>query len=151
MEIRIDDLTSDVVAALLEEHHGEMQEHSPRESIHALDLQGLRTPDVTFWSAWDDGVLVGCGALKELDSQHGEIKSMRVSYAYRGRGFGAKVLAHILKEAEARGYTRLSLETGSQDAFIPARKMYEQHGFSYCDPFAAYVLDPNSVFMTREM
>ena len=151
MDIRIDDLTGDAVARLLSEHHEEMHEHSPPESIHALDLDGLRAPDVTFWSAWVDGALAGCGALKELDSSHGEIKSMRTTYSHRRQGVAAKILQHILDEAASRSYTRLSLETGSMEAFAPARNLYERVGFEICGPFADYMSDPNSVFMTREV
>jgi putative acetyltransferase len=128
-----------------------MHVHSPPESVHALDLDALRRPEITFWSVWCDGNLVGCGALKELDSEHGEVKSMRTSMEFRGRGGGKMILRHILDEAKTRGYKRLSLETGSMAAFDPARGLYESHGFTYCGPFADYILDPNSVFMTMEL
>lgn len=126
-----------------------MAEHSPPESRHALDLTGLRTPDVSFWSFWDADALVGFGALKELDPEHGEIKSMHTATARRGQGIAAAMLDHIMAEARRRAYRRLSLETGSMAGFAPARALYAKYGFTYCEPFASYREDPNSVFMTR--
>jgi len=149
--LRLDDLTGPEIAGLLQEHLDEMHQHSPPESVHALDLDALRRPDIAFWTVWADEKLAGCGALKELDPTHGEIKSMRTSYEFRGKGAGKFVLRHILDEAGRRGYKRLSLETGSMAAFDPARRLYESHGFEYCGPFADYILDPNSVFMTIEL
>ena len=149
MHIRIDPLTGPEIAALLQEHLDDMRLHSPPESIHALDLEKLREPGITFWSAWEDEVLVGCVALKELDPGHGEIKSMRTARAHRGRGIGVALLRHVLDEAAARGYRRLSLETGSMAAFVPARTLYARFGFEPCGPFAQYAEDPHSVFMTR--
>ena len=147
--IRLDDLTGPEIAQLLQEHLDDMHLHSPPESVHALDLDSLKKPDVTFWSIWsEDGRLVGCGALKELDETHGEIKSMRTANEFRGKGAGKLMLRHIVDEAKRRGYSRLSLETGSMAAFEPARQLYESHGFKNCGPFADYVLDTNSVFMT---
>jgi len=124
---------------------------SPHESVHALPIEGLRRPEISFWSVWESGELLGCGALKELDSQHGEIKSMRTSRPHQRRGVATAMLHHILAEARRRGYRRVSLETGSQAAFEPARQLYARAGFTYCGPFADYVDDPNSVFMTREI
>ncbi len=151
MEIRIDDLTSAEIAELLEEHLRDMYAASPPESVHALDLSKLRKPEITFWSAWVGGDLVGCGALKELEPGHAEIKSMRSANRFRGTGVGKKMLEHILQVARKRNYTRLSLETGTQDFFLPARKLYERYGFEYCGPFADYAEDPYSAFMTRVM
>ncbi len=151
MEIRPDDLSGPEIRALLEEHLRHMHSISPPESVHALDLDGLRRPEVTFWTAWEGGELVGCGALKELDARHGEIKSMRTAAAHLRKGVAARLLEHILAEAARRGYARLSLETGSQPAFEPARQLYARFGFEYCGPFADYREDPNSVFMTREL
>jgi len=151
MHIRLDDLTGPEVRALLEEHLAGMHALSPPESVHALDLAGLRKPDVTFWTAWEDDALVGCGALKELDARHAEVKSMRTASAHRRKGVARAMLAHIMAEARGRAYERLSLETGSMAAFEPARRLYESFGFRYCGPFADYVDDPNSVFMTREL
>jgi putative acetyltransferase len=122
---------------------------SPPESVHALDLDGLRKPEITFWTVWSGIELLGCGALKELDAHHGEIKSMRTAGAHRRKGVARAVLIHIISEARNRGYTRLSLETGSQPAFEPARRLYESFGFRECGPFDGYTEDPNSVFMTR--
>jgi putative acetyltransferase len=149
MDIRTDDLRSVEIAALLQEHLDDMALHSPPESIHALDLEKLRRPEITFWTVWEDGELLGCGAIKQLDATHGEIKSMRTSRHHRRKGVAARMLQHILTEAERRGYQRLSLETGSPAAFEPARQLYAQFGFAYCGPFADYVEDPYSVFMTR--
>jgi putative acetyltransferase len=149
--IKLDDLTSAEVIELLADHLREMHVHSPPESVHALDLDGLKQHEITFWSVWAGEQLVGCGALKELDNEHGEIKSMRTAPEFRGKGAGKLMLRHIVAEAEKRGYKRLSLETGSMDAFEPARRLYASHGFEYCGPFADYILDPNSIFMTREL
>lgn len=151
MLIRVDDLTGPEIRALLEEHLRSMYELSPPESVHALDLAGLRRPEITFWTAWEEGALLGCGALKELDPAHGEVKSMRTVSSQRRRGVGRAMLAHIIAEARARAYARLSLETGSMAAFLPARRLYESFGFTYCAPFADYAADPNSVFMTRTL
>lgn len=148
---RIDDLEGDAINALLQQHLDDMQAYSPPESMHALDLSGLRKPGITVWSAWRDGTLLGCGALMELDARHAEIKSMRIDNRYRGQGLGRAILDHLQGEAGKRGYTRLSLETGSTDEFLPARRLYESAGFHYCDPFGDYQLDPWSVFMTREL
>lgn len=149
MQIIIDDLTSPEIAELLNEHLRDMYATSPAESVHALDLEKLRKPEITFWSLWDNHQLMGCGALKELDPTHAEIKSMRSANRFRGRGVGKKMLEHILQVANERQYKRLSLETGSPDFFIPARKLYERYGFEYCGPFGDYVEDPYSVFMTK--
>jgi len=151
MEIRLDDVSGPEVIALIGEHLQDMFEASPPESVHALNLDGLRQPHITFWSVWDDGALVGCGALKELDQEHGEVKSMRTASAHRRKGVARAMLAHIVEEARRRGYRRLSLETGSMDAFAPARKLYESFGFEYCGPFGDYVDDPNSAFMTKAL
>ena len=148
MLIRVDDLSGPEIAALLEAHLKLMRETSPPESVHALDLEALRMPDVTFWTVWDGPALLGCGALKALDAAHGEIKSMHTAKAARGRGVARRMLEHILGEARRRGYRRLSLETGSMAAFAPARALYAGFGFHDCSPFGDYFLDPNSVFMT---
>jgi putative acetyltransferase len=149
VDIRIDDLCGPEIRALLEDHLAEMHRSSPPESVHALDLDGLRKPDITFWTAWSGPQLAGCGALKELAPSHGEVKSMRTAPEFRRQGVGKAMLTHIIREAEARRYHRLSLETGSMEAFLPARELYESFGFSYCPPFGDYALDPNSVFLTR--
>lgn len=151
MEIRVDDLRSAEIAALLQEHLDDMKLHSPPESIHALDLEKLRQPGITFWSLWQGDELMGCGAIKQLDPTHGEIKSMRTSSRHRRKGVAAAMLQHILEEAQRRGYRRLSLETGSPAAFVPARELYARFGFRPCGPFADYTDDPYSVFMTREL
>ncbi len=152
MKITEDDLASDDVETLLGEHLDDMAKHSPPESIHALDLSALRAPDVTFWVVRDNtGQLLGCGALKELDKTHGELKSMRTSSAHRRKGVASAILSHLIQEAASRSYTRLSLETGSGDAFDPAHALYERFGFRFCGPFAKYVEDPFSRFMTLEL
>ena len=151
MNIRLDDLSGPEVCSLLEEHLSHMAQLSPPESVHALDIDALRKPEVTFWTIWRDSELLGCGALKELTSKHGEVKSMRTSSAHRQKGVARAMLSHILDEACRRGYARLSLETGSMQAFQPAQKLYATFGFTYCSPFADYIEDPNSVFKTREV
>lgn len=152
MHVRLDNLTTPAIQALLQEHLRSMHALSPPESVHALDLDALRRPEITFWTAWaDDDELLGCGALKALDAGHGEIKSMRTAAGHQRQGVARAMLAHIVAEAQARGYARLSLETGSMAAFEPARRLYEAFGFVPCGPFADYVDDPNSVFMTRAL
>lgn len=151
LHIREDALTGQEVIEFLAEHLAEMHRITPPGSVHALDLDGLRMPSVTFWSAWEGERLVGTGALKELAPDWGEIKSMRTAVTHRGQGIGKKILEHIVAEARRRGYTSLSLETGSFQAFAPARALYERHGFEYCGPFEGYTDDPNSVFMTRRL
>ncbi|MEH7418135.1 GNAT family N-acetyltransferase [Neobacillus drentensis] len=151
MFIKKDDLTGPEVAELIREHLHGMTLNSPPESIHALGLDQLRKPEITFWSAWDGMELLGCGALKELDDQHGEVKSMRTSSKHLRKGVARRMLEHILDEARRRGYRRLSLETGSMAAFEPARRLYASFGFQYCEPFADYIEEPNSVFMTLEL
>jgi putative acetyltransferase len=128
-----------------------MHEISPPESVHAMGLERLRAPDITFWSAWDGDELLGCGALREIDSSNGEVKSMRTVAAHRGKGVGSRILERIIEEAGSRGYERLLLETGSERAFAPAQRLYERYGFAYRGPFAEYTEDPNSVFMEREL
>lgn len=149
MDIRIDDLSGPDIVCLLEQHIKDMKAASPPESKHALDLNGLRKPEITFWTIWDGVNLAGCLAMKELDNNHAEVKSMRVDHAFRNRGIASKLLAHMIQEAQKRNYTRLSLETGAMPFFEPARKLYQKFGFVHCGPFANYVDDPNSVFMTK--
>lgn len=151
MLIRNDDLRGPEIAALLEAHLQLMRDTSPPESVHALDLEALRAPEITFWTVWEGPTLLGCGALKELDPAHAEIKSMHTAAAARGRGVARAMLSHIVEEARRRGFRRLSLETGSPEAFAPARALYAGFGFSPCGPFGDYVLDPFSVFMTLEL
>jgi len=150
LEFRVDDLTGEPTRALIARHLAGMPS-SPPESIHALDVDGLRSPGVTFWSAWLRNEIAGCGALKQLDPKRGEIKSMRVADAFLGRGFGRAILDHLMAQARARGMESLWLETGSTDDFLPALRLYESAGFTRCGPFDAYVEDPFSVFMTRAL
>jgi putative acetyltransferase len=151
MDIRIDDLRGPAIAALLEEHLRGMRQHSPPGSVHALDLDRLRVPEITFWAAWDGDAVVGCGALKALGDDEGEIKSMRTASTHLRRGVGGAMLAQVLDEAKRRSYRRLYLETGSSAPFEPARRMYERAGFAYCGPFADYAPDDFSVFMTKAL
>jgi putative acetyltransferase len=151
MNIRVDDLTGPKIHELLNEHLDHMMELSPPESVHALDIEALCRPEITFWTIWENSQLLGCGALKELDPVHGEVKSMRTSSAHLRKGVARKMLTHILDEAVRRNYHRLSLETGSRSAFEPARRLYASFGFEYCGPFAEYVDDPHSVFMTKAL
>jgi putative acetyltransferase len=150
-EIKVDDLRGQKIAGLLAEHLRCMAEVTPSESMHALNLDKLRQPGITFWSVWDGNELAGCGALKELDSDHGEVKSMRTAKAYLRRGVGGAMLEHIIAEAKRRGYRRLSLETGAIEYFHPAHGLYKKFGFVPCRHFADYRADPNSVFMTKEL
>ena len=151
MEMRIDDLRGPEIVALLQEHLRDMHRVSPPESVHALDLESLRQPEITFWTIWDGDILAGCGAIKALDVQHAEIKSMRTASSHRRQGVATQLLRHLLDTAQQRGYTRVSLETGSMDFFAPARALYASFGFAYCPPFADYTDDPNSVFMTKTL
>lgn len=151
MIIKIDDLSGAEIAAFLEEHIQDMRSVSPPESKHALDLDGLRGPEIAFWTAWDSSDLIGCCALKTLSLQEGEVKSMRVANAFRSQGLGMKLVEHLIDEAHSRGMKRLFLETGSMAFFASARKLYEKMGFVYCGPFGDYKPDLNSVFMTRSI
>jgi putative acetyltransferase len=151
LQIKLDDLSGPQIRELLEAHLRSMHELSPPESVHALDIDKLRQPDITFWTAWQGDELLGCGALREMSPTHGEVKSMRTAEAHRGRGVARAVLQHIVEEARSRAYERLSLETGSMKAFEPAQKLYASFGFSYCGPFGGYVEDPNSVFLTKAL
>ena len=151
MRIDIDDLSRSQVHRLLEEHLANMYELSPPEQVFALDLNELRAPGITFWTVWDGEVLIGCCALKELSPAHGEIKSMRTPAMARGKGAGRAVLRHIISVARQRGYTRLSLETGTHPAFKPAHHLYRSHGFVLSGPFGSYGSNPHSVFMALEL
>ena len=148
MDLRVDDLTSGQVRALLAEHLDDMRATSPPGSVHALDVTGLTHPTVTVWTLWDEQVVLGCAALKELTPVHGELKSMRTATAARGRGVATRLLRHVISQARGRGYRRLSLETGSQEFFAPARRLYLRHGFVGCSPFGDYLPDPHSAFLT---
>lgn len=151
MDIRLDDLTDARVLALLTEHLASMHDLTPAEHVHALDVPGLRAPGVSFWTAWDGECLLGCGALKELAPDHGEIKSMRTPAALRRRGAGRAILQHILAEARRRGYGRVSLETGSHAGFAAAHALYRSAGFVPAGPFGEYRASPDNVFMTLEL
>lgn len=151
LTIEPDDLTREPVRGLIAEHLGDMYATSPADKVHALDHAGLREDGVSFWTVWDGGTLLGCGALKELSPAEGEIKAMRTRAEARGRGVAAHMLGFLLAESRDRGYRTVSLETGSQDFFAPARRLYARHGFVVCPPFGDYRADPNSVFMTLRL
>ena len=151
MQIRLDDLTGGEVIALLQEHLADMYATSPAESAHALDVDALKASHIRFFSAWQDDVLAGCVAIKMLDSKQAELKSMRTATAFRGKGVGQALLQFIIDHAKAQGFTSLSLETGTQDYFTPARALYRKFGFTDCGPFGQYKLDPNSHFMTLKL
>ncbi|WP_223789150.1 GNAT family N-acetyltransferase [Marinicella meishanensis] len=144
---QLDGLDHPQVRALLQEHQDRMADHSPPESRHVLDVDGLKQPAITFWSLWDEAVLLGCVALKHWDDQVGEIKSMKTAPQHTGKGVGRRLMQHILQTAHERGYQELKLETGSMAYFEPARRLYRMHGFVDCGPFGHYQHDPNSVFM----
>lgn len=146
-----DDLSGPQIAALLRFHLDEMHRWSPPESVHAMPIERLRAPDVTFYSAWAEQALAGCGAIKQIDPLHGELKSMRAHPDWLGKGVGKALLHHLLAVAGARGYRRVSLETGRPEAFAPARELYRSHGFSECPPFADYSDDPFSLCMTKTL
>jgi putative acetyltransferase len=151
LTVVVDDLSGPAIAAFLEEHVRQMRAITPVESKFALDLEALRQPEITFWSVLEDGAIVGCGALKRLGPGHAEIKSMRTAPARRGGGIASTLLAHLVAEARRLGYERLSLETGTDDFFRPARRLYEKFGFTYCGPFADYGPSPHNTFMTRAL
>lgn len=151
MRIVTDDLQGPDIIALLHEHLTALRSTSPPESCHVLDLEGLRQPDITFWSVWDGTQLAGCGALKELAPHHGELKSMRTARTHLRKGVASALLRHMIEEASRRGYRRLSLETGSMAYFDPARALYASFGFRKCAPFGGYVEDPNSVYMAKDL
>lgn len=148
MQIEVDDLSRGAVRGLLAEHLADMRAASPPQSVHALDLTGLTDPAVTVWTLWDDGSVLGCAALKELSPVEGEIKSMRTSAQARGRGIATRLLMHLLEDARRRSYRRLFAETGSQEFFAPARRLYVRNGFSACPPFGAYTSDVNSTYFS---
>lgn len=151
MEIKVDDLSGTEIRLLLAEHLQSMYEVSPAESVHALDVEALRRPEVAFWSVWEGAELAGCGALKELCPRYGEIKSMRTVSSLRGKGVASHLLSHLVREAKCRRYNRLYLETGTADYFLPARKLYTKFGFRECGPFEGYSEDPHSVFMMLQL
>lgn len=149
LNLREDDLSGAEIRALVAHHLQGMHDNSPPGTCFALDIDGLLQPGVTLWSAWDGETLAGMGALKELDAQSGELKSMRVADEYLGRGIGRALLDHLMAQARARRYRALWLETGSSPAFQPALKLYESAGFRYCGPFGDYRDNPFSRYMTR--
>jgi putative acetyltransferase len=151
LRIELDDLSHEDVKRLIAEHLADLHATSPADSVHALDHGGLREADLSFWTVWDGANLIGCGALKQLHPSEGEIKAMRTRQEARGRGVAAHVLTFLIDESRQRGYHRVSLETGTQDFFAPARRLYARHGFVTCPPFGDYAQDPNSTFMTLRL
>lgn len=151
MKIKIDDLTGPEITQLLQAHLQNLSAISPPCSMHALNIDALRKPNITFWTVWDDSQLMGCGALKELDADLAEIKSMRTAAAHLRKGAASHLLQHIIAEARRRNFRRLSLETGSGPKFTAAQALYTKFGFQPCGPFADYIEDPNSLFLTREL
>jgi putative acetyltransferase len=151
MRFEEDNFDDSRVIALLDAHVSRARAETGRGSAHALDLSGLKTPDIRFWTVWRGETLLGMGALKTLSRDHGEIKSMYTAESARNQGVGRAMLTHIVAEASTMGLARLSLETGAWDYFGPARAFYRRHGFVECAPFADYKSDPNSVFMTRAL
>lgn len=151
MEIKRDDLAGGEVIRLLEEHLADMYATSPAESVHALDVTALKSPAITFYSCWQNDELLGCAALRELNANHVELKSMRTATNARNLGVASTLLKHLLSVATERGYQQVSLETGSMDFFKPARALYKKFGFEYCGPFGDYQLDENSRFMSRNV
>ena len=149
VRIVVDDLSGRAIAEFLDEHVQQMGSITPLESKYALDLDGLRKPEITFWSVRDGDTLVGCGAIKGLDADHAELKSMRTAPTRQRSGIASMLLGHIIAEARHMGFARLSLETGTEEFFLPARKLYEKFGFDYCGPFADYQPGPHNTFMTR--
>jgi putative acetyltransferase len=147
--VRQDDLTSTEVQSLIAEHLSGMQSNSPPGHVNALAIQNLRAPSVTFWSAWLDGILCGCGALKELDRLTGEVKSMRTRSAFLRRGVGQAILDEIVRTGHRRGYSRLLLETGTGAAFEPAHALYRRNGFEWSGPFGEYTATDFNVFMSK--
>lgn len=151
IDIRVDDLTGDAARRLIALHLAGMHDTSPPESVHALDIDALRHPSISVWTAWVDGELAGIAALKALDAQRGEIKSMRVDDRFLGAGIGRALLRHLVDDARRRGMSSLWLETGTTAEFVPARRLYASEGFAPCGPFADYAPDPHSMFMTRPL
>ena len=151
MELSFEDPGTPDVLALLQEHLADMFATSPPDSVHALDPFALRGPDITFWTVREHGTLLGCAAVKELTPDQGEVKSMRTAAAARGRGVAGLLLQGIVAESERRGYRALLLETGTQEFFAPARRLYARHGFVLCPPFGPYTEDPNSTFMRLDL
>lgn len=155
LNIRLGDLRDPRIATFLQAHLEDMHRVSPPESVHALDLDALRQPEIQFWSGWwsdaDEGVLVASAALKRLSATQGELKSMRTDAAWRGRGIGSAMLSQMIKKARAMGWQQLSLETGTQAFFEPACALYLRHGFEDCLPFADYQVDPCSRYMTLRL
>ena len=137
------------VNELLKKHFIELRAASPEGSAHVLDIPGLRVNSIKFWSLWDDKKLIGCGALKFINKEHGEFKSIRIHDDFRKKGLGTEVINHLISEAKKLKIKRLSIETGAGDFFIPARKLFKKAGFTPCKPFAHYKEDVNSVYLTK--
>ncbi|MFT5208873.1 MAG: putative acetyltransferase [Flavobacterium sp.] len=151
MKIQLDNPENIELKQLLLEHHEDMLKHSPPESVHALDQDAFKNSAITFWTAWIDDDLAGCGALKRIDEKHAEIKSMRTSQSFLRKGVAGKLLRHILDFAKSQSYEDVSLETGSIDVFVPAQKLYRSFGFKECKPFSDYQIDIHSMYFTKNL
>ena len=139
------------VNTLLKYHFYQLRANSPQGSVHVLDIEGLKVPSIKFWSIWDSEKLIGCGALKFLEKDHGEFKSIRISDEFRKMGYGIKLLDHLILESKKNGINKISLETGAGNFFLPARKLFEKAGFKTCQPFAHYKEDPNSCYYSKKI
>jgi putative acetyltransferase len=139
------------VNTLLHYHFYQLRSNSPEGSTHVLDIEGLKVPSIKFWSVWDKDKLIGCGALKFLEKDHGEFKSIRIADEFRNMGYGIKLLDILIIEAKKIGINRISLETGAGSFFKPARKLFVKAGFKTCEPFAHYKVDPNSCYFSKEI
>lgn len=151
LNTRIDDLSDPRVIDFLEDHLRHMVAVTPPGCVHALDVDALRKPEITFWTVWEKQSVICCGALKKIDAAHAELKSMRTATTHARKGIASGLLRHILAEARKRGFERVSLETGSYEAFFAARRLYEKYGFKYCEPFSDYPKNATSVFMTIQL
>lgn len=149
IEIKLDDLSGEPIKKLLETHLKNAALHSPEDAIFALDIKALKAPEISFWSAWQDDQILACGAIKMLDQEHGEIKSMHTLEKARGKGIGNQLVCHILQQAKGKNIKRLSLETGTAEAYYPAHRLYKRHGFEQCRPFADYQESIHSLYMTK--
>ena len=139
------------VNEMLKKHFIELRSVSPADSCHVLDIEGLKNSSIKFWSLWENEQLIGCGALKFLEESHGELKSIRVAEPFKNKGYGKKVIQHLILEAKKLNIKKLSLETGAGDFFLPARKLFKKIGFKNCSPFAHYKSDPNSCYMSLDL
>ena len=151
IEIKLDDLSGDSIKKLLQTHLTNAALHSPQDAIFALDLEALKAPEISFWSVWQNEEILACGAIKMLDKEHAEIKSMHTLEKARGKGIGNQLVNHIIQQARAKNIKRLSLETGTADAYFPAHRLYKRHGFQECPAFSDYQESIHSLYMTKSI